>query len=75
MARYFKCDACGQVFDDKDNTVLITTVDPRIGDYIGYDLCTKCYDHIIEFINSNLKSSTIDTSKCTYDKDGYLNKI
>ena len=75
MARYFKCDACGQVFDNEDNIVSIMVIDHRIEDILKYDLCTKCYDRIIEFTNSSLKSNTIDTSKCTYDKDGYLNKI
>lgn len=74
MARYFKCDACRQVFDNEDNIVSITVIDHRIENILEYDLCTKCYDHIIEFANS-LKQTTIDTSKCTYDKDGYLNKI
>ena len=75
MARYFKCDVCDKLFDIEDNNIVsIMKSDQDVMSVLEYDLCTKCYDRIIEFTGS-LKSSTIDTSKCTYDKDGYLNKI
>lgn len=75
MARYFKCDACGKVFDNEDDMVSIMVNDNRIDSILEYDLCAKCYDRIIVFVNNDLKTKTIGTSKCTYDKDGYLNKI
>jgi hypothetical protein len=74
MARYFKCDACGKLFNNEDELVSIMVSDHRIENILEYDLCTKCYDRVIVFTNS-LKPSAIDTSKCTYDKDGYLNKV
>ena len=83
MSKVVQCDLCGKLHD-------IELTNPSYVEVYYYvmsshdrtehkDFCKECFEKISGYVCS-LKCikdprKMIDTSKCTYDKDGYLNKV